>query len=102
MDAKLGNIRVGSEHFRLELHHHEKDATHILSIVNGAEGQIDGKDVCGVLVDIDSIRRVDEPDTKKFIDKLEDGPESLMESKKANFFSCLTEKTIEQMGPTYE
>ena len=62
MDVKLGNLRVGSEHFRFEVHHHEKDATHILSIVNGAEGQIDGKDVSGVLVNIDSIRSVDEPD----------------------------------------
>ena len=99
MDIKLGDLEVSSEHVSLKVHRHEEDVVHILSIVTGA---IDGNHVKGVLVDIDSIRKVNVPDIQTFATNLEEGLESLRQSNKEKFFSCLTKETIKEMGPTYE
>lgn len=102
MNIRLGDLNVTSEHVTLQVHRREEDVVHILSIATGANGRIEGKAVSGVLVDIDSIRNVTEPDIKIFADNLEDGLEDLRQSNKEKFFSCLTKETIEEMGPTYE
>lgn len=102
MDITLGDLQVSTEHVTLQVHRREEDVVHILSIATGANGQINGNAVSGVLVDIDSIRNVNVPDTKTFADNLAEGLESLRQSNKKKFFSCLTEETIEEMGPTYE
>lgn len=102
MNITLGDLEVSNEHINLQVHRHEGDTIHILSISTGAHGQIDGKAVSGVLVDIDSIRHVNVPDIRTFAGNLEDGLESLRRSNKEKFFGCLLEETIKEMGPTYE
>ena len=102
MEIKLGDLEVSSEHVTLQVHRLEDDVVHILSIATGANGQIDGNAVSGVLVDIDSIRNVDVPDIQTFADGLADGLEALRQSNKMKFFSCLTAETIQEMEPTYE
>lgn len=102
MDIKLGDLTVSSEQMTLQVHRREGDVVHILSIATGANGQINGNAVSGVLVDIDSIRNVNVPDVKTFVENLEQGLESLRQSNKEKFFSCLTAETIEEMEPTYE
>ena len=102
MEIKLGDLEVSSEHLTLQVHHREEDVVHILSIATGANGQIDGNAVSGILVDIDSIRNVDVPDIQTFADGLADGLETLRQSNKEKFFSCLTAETIQEMEPAYE
>lgn len=102
MNITLGDLEVSSEHINLQVHRREGEVIHILSIATGANGQIEGKPVSGVLVDIDSIRNVNVPDIQTFAENLEQGLESLRQSNKEKFFGCLTAETIEEMGPTYE
>jgi uncharacterized protein (TIGR04255 family) len=102
MNITLGDLEVSSEHINLQVHRREENVIHILSIATGANGQIDGKAVSGVLVDIDSIRNVNVPDIQTFAENLEQGLESLRQSNKEKFFGCLTAETIEEMGPTCE
>lgn len=84
------------------MHRKEDDIIHILSIATGARGKINGKEVFGILVDIDSIRNVSAPDIQTFANSLENKLESLRQSNKEKFFSCLTKEAIQEMGPTYE
>ena len=57
----------------------------------------------GVVVDIDSIENNIEPiPLDEFAQGLTDRLEALCKSNKAHFFSCLKQKTIDEMGPTYE
>ena len=91
MDIRLGDLEVSSEQIALRVHRREEDhVVHILSIATGANGQIDSKPVSGVLVDIDSIRKVNVPDIQTFADNLDGGLEDLKQSNKEQFFSCLT------------
>ena len=102
MNIRLGDLEVLSEQVTLQVHRREEDVIHILSIATGANGQINGQAVSGVLVDIDSIRNVNVPSIRAFANGLEEELESLRQSNKEKFFSCLTEETIAEMGPTYE
>lgn len=102
IEIRLGNINVESDQFNLQLHRREDDVVHILTIATGASGQINGEEISGVLVDIDSIRNVEIPDIKTFAGEVGIGLEALRQSNKEKFFSCLTDEAIEEMGPTYE
>ncbi len=99
---RLGSLKVRDELFTLQVHQVENDIYHILSIATGASGNFNGKEVAGVLVDVDSIKNVNIPNFQVFVDSLEDELEGLKQSNKAKFFGCLTKETIKEMGPTYE
>lgn len=100
--VKLGNLEVLDEHLNLQVHRKEGDLIHILSIVTGAEGKLKGKEVFGVLVDVDSIKSVNLPNFQVFTSNLKKDLEGLKQTNKEKFFGCLTKDTIEEMGPIYE
>ena len=103
MDIKLGDVQVENDHVSLQVHRMEGDIIHILSVATGAQGQMpDGRLFLGALVDVDSIRSVDNLPFAKFSASLESNLESLRQANKAKFFGCLTEATIQEMGPIYE
>lgn len=103
MSLTLGEIEVKGDHTTLQVHRHEDGIVHILSVVIGAEGQMpNGRNVSGAVVDIDSIRNVDVPDLATFAAGLEPGLEELRQANKRKFFTCLTQATIDEMGPVYE
>lgn len=102
MEITLGEHKVTGEHVSLQVQRWEEDVVHILSISTGASGEIDGHAVTGVLVDIDSIKNVNVSDIQTFAESLGGDLETLRQSNKEKFFSCLTAATIREMGPTYE
>lgn len=101
INIQLGNLEISGEHFTLQVQCMEDSVIHILSIATGASGQITGKEMSGVLIDIDSIRNVDIPDIQTFANNLEVDLENLRQSNKEKFFGCLTKDAINEMGPTY-
>ena len=103
MSITLGEVEVKGDYTTLQVHRQEEGIIHILSVVIGAEGQMpDGKRVAGAVVDVDSIRNVDVADFATFAAGLEPGLEQLRQANKRKFFTCLTQATIDQMGPVYE
>lgn len=103
MSITLGEVEVKGDHTTLQVHRFEDGIIHILSVVIGAEGQMpDGKKVNGAVVDVDSIRNVDVADFATFAASLEPGLEQLRQANKRKFFTCLTQATIDEMGPVYE
>jgi len=103
MEIKLGDVQIDDDHMSLQVHRKEGDIIHILSVVTGAQGQMpDGNVVSGALVDVDSIRAVSVPNFGQFVASFEPSLEELRQANKAKFFGCLTDATIQEMGPIYE
>ncbi|MDG4604094.1 MAG: TIGR04255 family protein [Defluviicoccus sp.] len=103
MAIELGSLKVREDQVSLQVHRKEDDMLHILSVIIGAEGKLpDGRRVLGAVVDIDSIRTVNVPNFTTFVSNLGPAVEELRQANKAKFFSCLTDETIEEMGPIYE
>ena len=101
--VKVGDVEVRDDHLSMQVHRHEDDTLHIMSVVTGAQTkQADGKHLFGAVVDIDSIRTVHFSDFAAFSSKLEPAVETLRLANKIKFFSCLTEATINEMGPKYD
>lgn len=103
MNVQLGGIDVKKQQVSLQVHDEFEDIVHIYSIVTGAQARsFDGQQFSGVLVDIDSIRRVDVPSLSVFAADLESGLDELRAENKQRFFNCLKSATIEEMGAIYE
>lgn len=96
--------QVDDSHINMQVHYVEGDACHILNVITGANARMpDGRKASGVVVDIDSIENNVEPiPFDSFAQGLAGRLEALRHSNKAHFFSCLKQKTIDEMGPTYE
>lgn len=103
MAIKIGDVSVSDENLSLQVHRAEGDTLHIMSIITGAQGRLaDGREIVGAVVDIDSIRMASFPNFSSFSEKLETNVETLRQENKVKFFSCLTEVTIQEMGPRYD
>ena len=103
MGVTLGSINVDADHINMQVHRTEGKFVHILSIINGATGQLaDGSELFGVVVDIDSICNIEEIDYSTFATNLEPNLEEIRQQNKVKFFDCLTPATIEEMEPVYE
>lgn len=103
MAVRVGDVEAKDDHLSVQVHSKEGDTLHIMSVVTGAQGKMpDSKTVFGAVVDIDSIRTSHFSDFGAFAAKLEPEVESLRQANKTKFFSCLTEATINEMGPKYD
>lgn len=101
--VRVGEVEAKDDHLSVQVHRTEGDTLHILSIVTGAQGALaDGETVFGAVVDIDSIRFAHFSDLGAFSAKLEPAVEELRLANKIKFFGCLTEKTVNEMGPKYD
>lgn len=101
--VRVGDVEAKDDHLSVQVHRNEGDTLHIMSVVTGAQGKMpDGKIVFGAVVDVDSIRMAHFSDFGAFAAQLEPAVESLRQSNKIKFFSCLTEATINEMGPKYD
>ena len=95
--------QVDNSHINMQVRYVDGDACHILTVITGANARMpDGREAFGVVVDIDSIQNVEPIRLDEFEQGLADRLEALRQSNKAHFFSCLKQKTIDEMGPTYE
>jgi len=103
MSITLGPIKVADDHVNLQVHHKEKEIVHILSVLVGATANLpSGKQIVGVVVDVDSIHALNMPSFEEFSSSLEPALEELRQENKKKFFGCLTEKSILEMEPIYE
>jgi len=103
MAVRVGDVEARDDHLSVQVHRKEGDIIHIMSVVTDAQGMMpDGKTIFGAVVDIDSIRTAHFSDFGVFAANLEPAIESLRLANKIKFFSCLTEETINEMGPNYD
>lgn len=107
MTLSLGGQDIRDNHINVQVHVKEGDFLHIVSVVTGASGR-PGRgshttgNINGIVVDIDSIKLLGSRSFSSLVDDLDADLEALRQSNKKKFFDCLTEKTIKDMGPSYE
>lgn len=100
MSVSLGDLQVRDQHISLQVHEKTDHAIHIYNIVTGAQLRMnDGRMLEGIIVDIDSIHNLSAPSLKSLAPNIEKDLETLRQENKSKFFSCLTEQTINEMGP---
>jgi uncharacterized protein (TIGR04255 family) len=100
---KLSDFEVTQEHLSLQLHKREEETLHIISVLTGVEVNLyDNKKLFGAIVDVDSIRNVNFPNFATFYKILEQEVKPLRLQNKIKFFGCLTQDTINEMGPVYD
>lgn len=103
MAVRVGDVEVVDDHLSVQVHRNEDDTLHIMSVMTGAQGQLpNGKQAFGAVVDIDSIRAVQFSDFGAFAAKLDPAVDTLRLANKIKFFSCLTDATVNEMGPQYD
>jgi len=103
MHIRIGEVDVDADHVSLRVQKLENAILHIISVQTGAQARLEnGKELNGVLVDVDSILTVDNQDFSTFSKGLASEIENLREENKVKFFSSLTEETIKEMGPEYD
>lgn len=100
--VRVGAVEAKNDHLSVQVQRLEGKTLHIMSVLTGAQVMADGKAVFGAIVDIDSIRSVHFPNLDAFAVNLRNDIESLRLENKIKFFSCLTEATIDEMGPRYD
>ncbi|MGS4991181.1 TIGR04255 family protein [Roseibium sp. RP-7] len=104
LQIKYGPVEVAErDNVNLQVQRHDGDVIQILEAVTNAQAKRTGETSrSGVLVSIDSIRNVSGVDFRSLANNIEPGLEELRQTNKQMFFGCLTEKTIEELGPVYE
>ena len=103
MEIILGELKVDADPINFQVHREEEDIVHIVSVINGASSKFGGDEAkAGIVVDIDSIRTINSVDFEIFSKNLDAGLEELRQKNKKKFFGCLTDETIDEMGPIYE
>lgn len=104
LDIKYGPIEVSEkDDVKLQVQRNEGDVIQILEAITSANVQnVGAEPKSGVIVSIDSIQNTSSVDFSSFAQNIEPDLEALRQSNKKMFFGCLTEKTIEELGPVYE
>jgi uncharacterized protein (TIGR04255 family) len=102
LDIRLAGDRLETEQIMLRVEAATKNAIHISTIASGAEVTlIDGRQLTGIVVDIDSIRNVPRLSYPDFLISLKSELEELRLANKEKFFSCLTPETLKSLRPIY-
>jgi len=103
VSVRIGEVEASGDHMSVQVHRNEGRTLHIMSVLTGAQGKLgDGKQVFGAVVDVDSIRTVSFANFGEFASCIGAEIEELRLANKTKFFSCLTDNTVEEMGPRYD
>lgn len=99
----LGNHTLKQEIFSVRLEIPNDDMLHAVQIASSAVATLqDGSSREGVIVDIDTISDLKNPDFGYWLQQLSDKLESMHLANKAKFFECIRPETIASLEPVYE
>lgn len=103
LDLEIGGHKVtDNENFQIKTELRTDGIINIIQIISNATFQIPGMEQkTGFIVDIDSIVACNNISLQELVDNIEDDIEKLHDASKTLFFSCLKQKTIDALGPTY-
>ena len=103
LEIKLGSSSVSDNHINMQVYQNDGDILHIISVITGANGNLtDGRNVDGIVVDIDSIMNASSEKVHDLHCWIEENIENLKQSNKKLFFEFLKPATLNDMGPDYE
>lgn len=103
LEIKLGSSSVSDNHINMQVYQLDGDILHIISVITGANGNLtDGRNVNGIVVEIDSIMNASSERVHDLHSWIEGNIENLKQSNKKLFFEFLKPSTLNDMGPDYE
>lgn len=102
-NVQVGGHQLSAEIASVRVEIPRRDFLHIVSIQTGAVVEIQGRPrVEGVIVDVDTICRVNETPFATFLSEMPSRLEEIHAENKEVFFDCLTPETLMELEPVYE
>jgi len=99
---KIANHELRAEIAAVRIEIPRGDYRHIVSIQTGAVSEVpDRPRTEGVIVDVDTICKLTEPDLSAFLHDMPTRLDAIHMENKRMFFECLTPETIEALDPVY-
>lgn len=99
----LGEHVLTEEVFSLRIEIPKEGVLHAVQIASSATAVLpDGSIRNGIIVDIDSIKNLEDHDFSRWLERLPDELELIHTANKAMFFKCLRPETITALEPVYE
>lgn len=103
LKVSVGNHAVSSEAAQISVEILDDPYVHIVQAITNAEAVLpNGEKRSGSLVDVDSISTSIASDPHEFLKDLPQNLDQLHQKNKRIFFECLTQETLESLGPIYE
>lgn len=103
LSMKIGGASVSGSPVNVQVYYRENQIVHRLSITTGVNGCMpDGATAHGVVVDVDSVMKLNPLNFSEFVLEMEPDLERLKLSNKKLFFTTLSNEAIEQMRPRYD
>lgn len=104
MCVSIARHKLKDKNFQIRIELPEKDFVHIVQILTNASANLaNGEKRDGIIIAIDTICDIDNYKIENVINNCFDSNlEKIHTTNKRMFFSCLTEETIESLGPVYE
>lgn len=103
LTLKLGAHLLEKENFQVRLEIPEQSFINAVQLVSAATATLaDQTQKQGLIIDIDTIQNVDGIGLAKLIENFPDRLTEIHKTNKSTFFSCLTDKALQSLGPKYE
>lgn len=103
LKIQVAGSPVVDDHINLRVHREWEHGVHILTFASNAQVSLmTGQQKQGIIVDVDSIQNFGNMTFADFSMDLEQKLDSLRAKNKELFFSCITEETLQRLGPVYE
>jgi uncharacterized protein (TIGR04255 family) len=102
INISLGNHKLEKEVFQFRIEITDGEFINAVQIVSsGVVKTQDNTTKEGLIIDIDTIRKVDSLNIKTFISEIEEILENIHHNNKVMFFKCITPTTLDLLEPVY-
>ena len=103
LNIRVGNYQIANEVALVRIEVPDTPFLHIIQTITQAEAALaSGEKRSGSLVDVDTISISTPANPAEFLDSLPNNLEDAHKKNKRIFFECLTEETLNALGPEYE
>ena len=103
VDIRVGSHTLKQETFNVRLEVPHDDFINVIQIAAPARAKmLDGRELLGTLIDMDTVCNHQTNDLVKFTNELPDRAEAIHAENKDKFFECLKPETIRSLEPEYE
>ena len=103
-NLSVGGVTAGLGDYQIRADIKDGNLRHIVSLVSNATTQLIGQPnpVTGSVIDIDTFEQLENETPEHFLSLLTERANKAHSANKVLFFNCLTDKTLNWLGPVYE
>jgi len=102
MKLWVANHEITDEHINLQVHINSGELINIVTIITSAHAtMLDGEQLSGVIVDVDSVK-INKIPFSALVKNFEESLEGTRLKNKSIFFDALTSEALQKLGPSYD